>query len=108
MMSIRKRAAGLGAAVAIIAAIGPVSGASAAPAPMAAPAPIMAPAPTGPLAAAYQAGFDASIGGFNAGTDAAIGGFNAGAAALGIPYQFTNSTAGPFGLHIIGGVAPVQ
>src|SRR3954451_930179 len=92
MLSIAKRAAGVGAVVAMIAAVGPISGASAAtgPAPLPLPAPVVAPA--GPGGGGYQAGLDAAIGGWNAGADAAVGGWNAGAAALGLPFQFTVQT----------------
>jgi hypothetical protein len=103
MTSIGKRVAGIGAAVAMIAALGPISGAGAATVPtLAAPSALVAP---GPVAGAYAAGAAAAIGGWNAGADAAVGGFNAGAAALGMPFQFT-STAGPLGLHTAG-VAPL-
>jgi hypothetical protein len=99
MASIAKRAAGLGAVVAVIAAVGPVSGASAAtfPPPVPAPAPVVA--PSGPIGGAFQAGLDAAVGGWNAGADAAVGGWNAGAAALGVPFQLGEQTVGPFGLH---------
>jgi hypothetical protein len=97
MVSIGKRAAGIGAAVAMIVSAGPVSLAAAAPAPV---------APAGPFTAAYQAGSAAALGGWNAGADAAVGGWNAGATALGLPFQFTLNTSGPMGLHTAG-VAPV-
>jgi hypothetical protein len=103
MVSIRKRAAGIGVAVAMIAAAGPVSMAGASTVPAAAPRAMIAP---GPISGAYQAGAAAAIGGWNAGADAAVGGFNAGAAALGMPFQFTIQTAGPLGLHKAG-VAPL-
>jgi hypothetical protein len=99
MVSIGKRAAGVAAAVAMIAIAGPVSLADAAPAP--APAPLASPA--GP----YQIGAAAAIGGWNAGAAAAVGGWNAGAAAMGLPFHFTLNTGGPFGLHTAG-VAPIR
>jgi hypothetical protein len=91
MLSIAKRAAGLGAVVAVIAVAGPISGASAATFPT--PLPVAGPVvsqPTGPIA----------------GADAAIGGWNAGAAALGLPFSFTQQTAGPLGLHTAGVTLP--
>jgi hypothetical protein len=100
MVSIGKRAAGIGAAVAMIAALGPVSVAGAATVPTAAVSPVVWPA--GPVGGAYQAGAAAAIGGWNAGADAAVGGFNAGAAALGLPFQFTVNAGGPLGLHSAG------
>jgi hypothetical protein len=117
MVSIGKRAAGIGLAVAMIAAAGPVALAGAAtPAstkaimvPPIGPLvqPLAAPAlPAGPVGAAFQAGADAAIGGWNAGADAAVGGWNAGATALGLPFQFTVNTSGPLGLHTAG-VAPL-
>jgi hypothetical protein len=107
MLSIAKRAAGLGAVVAVIAVAGPISGASAATLPTALPVagPVVS-QPTGPIAGAYQAGIDAAVGGWNAGADAAIGGWNAGAAALGVPFSFTQQTAGPLGLHTAGVTLP--
>jgi hypothetical protein len=63
-------------------------------------------APISTPAGAYQAGAAAMIGGWNAGADAAIGGWNAGASALGMPFQFSSHTWGPFGLHAAG-VAPL-
>ena len=106
MTSIGKRAAGLGAAVAMIATIGPVSAAGASTVPTAAPVPaaLVSPVvwPAGPVSGAFQAGADAAIGGWNAGADAAVGGFNAGAAALGLPFQFTVNAGGPLGLHSAG------
>jgi hypothetical protein len=106
MLSIAKRAAGLGAVVALLAAAGPISGASAATLPT--PLPVAGPiaAPAGPAAAAYQAGLNAAVGGLNAGTDAAIGGWNAGASALGLPFQFSQGTRGPRGLHTAGVTLP--
>jgi hypothetical protein len=104
LVSIGKRAACIAAAVGIIAMAGPVAHAGAAPMPTGGPAPQFMPA--GPISGAYQAGADAAIGGWNAGADAAIGGFNAGAAALGMPFQFTLNTGGPYGLHT-GGLAPL-
>jgi hypothetical protein len=104
MVSIGKRVAGIGAAVALIATVGPVAVAGASTVPTATPAPVIA--PVGPLSGAYQAGADAAIGGWNAGADAAVGGFNAGAAALGLPFQFTLTTSGPLGLHTAG-VSPL-
>jgi hypothetical protein len=102
MFSIAKRAAGLGAVVAVIAVAGPVAGAHAAtlPTPLPAPAPLVA--QTGPVAGAYQAGLDAALGGWNAGADAAVGGWNAGASALGLPFQFSVQSTGPLGLHTAG------
>jgi hypothetical protein len=55
-----------------------------------------------PLSGAYQAGLNAAIGGWNAGADAAIGGLNAGGAALGLPFQLSEQTVGPLGLHTAG------
>jgi hypothetical protein len=107
-MSIIKRAAGLGGLVALIVAVGPVSGASATTLPT--PIAIPAPAPvtlSGPVGGAYQAGIDAAVGGWNAGADAALGGFNAGASALGLPFSFTEQTVGPLGLHTAA-VTPVS
>jgi hypothetical protein len=104
MVSVWKRAAGIGAAVAMIATAGPVSLAGASTLPAAGPAAVVA--PVGPIAGAYQAGAAAAIGGWNAGADAAVGGFNAGAAALGLPFQFTIHTWGPLALHAAG-VAPL-
>jgi hypothetical protein len=113
MMSIWKRAAGLGAAVAMFTTAGPVAlaGAATLPAaiPAAAPLAIRAPAPlaypAGPVGSAFQAGAQAAIGGLNAGADAAVGGWNAGATALGLPFQFTVSAWGPY--HVPG-VAPLN
>jgi hypothetical protein len=96
MVSIRKRVAAVGAAAAMIAVAGPVSGAGAA------TFPVVAPVQAGPISGAYQAGAAAAIGGWNAGADAAVGGFNAGAAALGLPFQFGVNTSGPLGLHTAG------
>jgi hypothetical protein len=104
MLSIGKRAAGIGAALAIFAAAGPVSLAGASTGPAMAPAGMVA--PFGPFGGAFQAGADAAIGGWNAGADAAVGGWNAGAAALGLPFQFTANARGPLGLHTAG-VAPL-
>jgi hypothetical protein len=103
MVSIRKRAAGIGAVIAIAAAAAPVT-ANAAILPVATPAPVVA--PVGPVGAAYQAGTAAAIGGWNAGADAAIGGWNAGAAALGLPFQFTVNTQNRLGVHSAG-LAPL-
>ena len=101
MLSIAKRAAGVGAVVALIAAVGPVSGAGAATFPTPPPIPAPAPAPmVSPLVSgADQAGLNAAIGGWNAGVDAAIGGLNAGGAALGLPFQLSAQTVGPLGLR---------
>jgi hypothetical protein len=107
MMSIGKRAAGIGAVVAIIATAGPVAIAGAATAPGAIPDPPAVSSPFGAFGPAYQAGADAALGGWNAGADAAVGGWNAGAAALGLPFQFTVNTSGPFGAHTAG-VAALQ
>jgi hypothetical protein len=104
MVSIGKRAAGIGAAVAMFATVGPVTLAGASTVPAPAPAALVSPA--GPSVAAYQAGVAAAIGGLNAGADAAVGGWNAGAAALGLPFQFTVNTWGPLGLHAPG-IAPL-
>jgi hypothetical protein len=109
MVSIRKRAAGIGVAVAMIAAAGSigVAGASAA-TPLLGPGPLVPrPVAPGPISGAYQAGADAAIGGWNAGADAAVGGFNAGAAALGLPFQYSVQTYGPLGLHRAG-IAPLM
>jgi hypothetical protein len=105
MLSIGKRAAGVGAVVAALAIAGPVAGASAAilPTPAQTPAPVVSPAT--PFSGAYQAGIDAAVGGWNAGAQAAAGGWNAGAAALGLPFQFTAQN-GPFGVQHVG-VAPL-
>jgi hypothetical protein len=103
MMSISKRVAGLGAALAMFAAAGPVAAASASTVPTAAPALVY---PAGPIGGAYQAGVDAAVGGLNAGSVAAVGGWNAGAAALGLPFQFTTTSVGPLGLQVPG-VAPL-
>jgi hypothetical protein len=105
MMSICKRAAGVGAAVAMFAAVGPVALAGAATLPVAIPAPAPMVFPAGPIGAAYQAGADAAIGGLNAGADGAVGGWNAGAAALGLPFQFTTTAWGPLK---VPGVAPIS
>jgi hypothetical protein len=102
MVSVLKRAAGIGAAAAIMATAGPVALAGASAVPAAAPSA----SPLGPIAGAYQAGAAAAIGGWNAGADAAVGGWNAGAAALGLPFQFTVNTWGPLGLHAPG-IAPL-
>jgi hypothetical protein len=83
MVSIGKRAAGIGAAVAMIATAGPVSVAGAA----TTPAAVVAPAT--PLSGAYQ-------------DDAAVGGWNAGLAALGMPFQLKVRTGGPFGANTAG------
>jgi hypothetical protein len=104
MVSIGKRAAGIGAVVAMISAAGPVSGAGASPGPAAAPPALVA--SFAPITGAYQAGAEAAIGGWNAGADAAVGGWNAGAAALGMPFRFTATPRGPLGLHGAG-VAPL-
>jgi hypothetical protein len=104
MMSIGKRAVGIGAAVAMFALAGPVALAGAASVPTAIPAPSPVVYPAGPIAGAYQAGAQAAIGGLNAGADAAVGGWNAGAAALGLPFQFTINNWGPW--HVPG-VAPL-
>jgi hypothetical protein len=100
MTSIAKRAAGLGAAVALIAAVGPIGAAGAATLP--APAPVVSPAVSPLVSGAYQAGLNAAVGGWNAGADAAIGGWNAGASALGLPFSFSGQTVGPLGLHTAG------
>ena len=109
MVSISKRAAGVGAAVAMIATAGPVAVAGAATAPVTPPAIVANVNTQNPDLATWKAGFDqasgpfqvgaaAAIGGWNAGADAAVGGWNAGAAALGLPFQFAVQT-GPFGVH---------
>jgi hypothetical protein len=82
----------------MIAAVGPVAVAGASTSRVATPPAMVA--PVGPFSAAFQAGSDAAIGGWNAGTDAAVGGLNAGAAALGMPFQLTVNTSGPLGLHV--------
>jgi hypothetical protein len=102
MVSIGKRAAGIGATAAMIAIGGPVALAGASTGPAATPAAVGA--PSGPVIGAYQAGAAAMIGGLNAGAEAAVGGWNAGAAALGLPFQFTTNAWGPF--HVPG-VAPL-
>lgn len=104
MSSISKRVAGIGAAVALMVAAGPVALAGAATGPSAIPGPVAAPA--SPYSAAYQAGLAAAVGGLNAGADAAVGGWNAGAAALGLPYQWSAPAAGSLGLHTPGLVTP--
>jgi hypothetical protein len=98
MLSIRKRAAGIGVAVAMIAAAGPVASAGASTGRVLTPPAVVM--PVGPISGAFQAGADAAIGGWNAGTDAAVGGLNAGAVALGLPFQLAVSTSGPYGLHV--------
>jgi hypothetical protein len=105
MMSIWKRVAGVGAAAALFATTGPVALAGAATLPVAVPAPAPIVYPAGPIGAAFQAGTEAAIGGLNAGADGAVGGWNAGAAALGLPFQFTINTWGPY--HVPG-VAPLN
>ena len=107
MFSIVKRAAGLGAVVAVIAVAGPVAGAHAATLPT--PFPVQGPvvAQTGPVAGAYQAGLAAAVGGWNAGAAAAVGGWNAGATALGFPAQFSVQSMGPLGLQTPGVTSPV-
>jgi hypothetical protein len=97
MVSVWKRTAGIGAAVAMFATAGPVALAGASPVTAATP-----PAIASPLGsvAAFQAGAAAAIGGWNAGADAAVGGFNAGAAALGLGSPFQVNTWGP--LHAPG------
>jgi hypothetical protein len=109
MLSIRKRAAGIGAAVAILATVGPVTMANAATVPTVTPTAVVSPVvlPAAPISGAFQAGAAAAIGGWNAGADAAVGGWNAGAAALGLPFQFTANASGPLGLHTAG-VAPLS
>ena len=104
-MSIRKRAVAIGAAVVMIGTAGPVALAGASTVPVSASAPATASA-VGPIDGAFQAGTAAAIGGFNAGTAGAVGGWNAGATALGLPFQFTVNTGGPFGVHTAG-VAPL-
>ncbi|HMJ37110.1 MAG TPA: hypothetical protein VK501_24610 [Baekduia sp.] len=106
-MSIGKRVAGIGAAVAIIATVGPVSLAGASTVPTMAPPSVASPFIPPAISGAYQAGADAAIGGWNAGADAAIGGLNAGAAVFGLPYQLTMNTSGPLGLHTAS-LAPIQ
>jgi hypothetical protein len=109
MVPISKRAAGVGAAVAMIVTAGPVAVAGAATVPVTPPAIVANVHTQNRDAATWNAGFDqasapfqagaaAAIGGWNAGADAAVGGFNAGAAALGLPFQFAVQT-GPLGLH---------
>jgi hypothetical protein len=113
MVSISKRAAGLGAAVAIMATAGPaaVAGAATVP-PVTGPAIVASVNAQNPYSATWKAGFDqasapfqagadAAIGGWNAGAAAAAGGFSAGAAALGLPFQFAVQT-GPLGLNTLG------
>jgi hypothetical protein len=104
MLSIRKRVAGVGAAVALIVAAGPVAGAVAATPPNLGPGPVVVPA--GPVSGAYQAGIAAAVGGLNAGADAAVGGWNAGAAALGLPFTFSAPATGSLGLHTPGLMLP--
>jgi hypothetical protein len=99
MVSIGKRAAGIGAAVAMIAIAGPVTLADAATA--SAPAPLAAPANP------YQIGAAAAIRGWNAGAAGAVFGWNAGAAAMRLPIRFTVNTGGPFGVHTAG-VVPIR
>jgi hypothetical protein len=105
MMSIWKRAVGVGAAVAMCAAAGPVALAGASTVPTAAPITVAYPA--GPIGAAFQAGTIAAVGGLNAGAAGAVGGWNAGAAALGLPFHFTTTTFGPLGLNVPG-IAPLS
>jgi hypothetical protein len=103
MRSIGKRAAGIGAAVALMAAVGPVSIAGASTGMTPPPG-----SPFGALSGAYQAGAAAAVGGWNAGADAAVGGWNAGATALGLPFQFSVTTSGPLGLHGAGLAFPTR
>jgi hypothetical protein len=105
MMSICKRAAGVGAAVAMCATVGPISLAGAATIPVAIPAPAPMVYPAGPIGGAFQAGADAAIGGLNAGTDGAVAGWNAGAAALGLPFQFNENAWGPLKVPGVTGIS---
>jgi hypothetical protein len=121
MVSISKRAASVGAAVAMIATAGPVAVAGASTAPVTPPAIVASlHAPSlstqNPYSATWKAGIDqasapfqagaaAAIGGWNAGAAAAAGGFSAGAAAMGLPFQFTVQS-GPFGVNGVG-LAPL-
>jgi hypothetical protein len=111
MVSISKRAAGIGAAMAMIATAGPVAVAGAATVPVTPPAIVANLNAHTPYGATWQpavdlttgpfaAGADAAIAGWNAGATAAAGGFSAGAAALGLPSQFSVQT-GPFGLSTV-------
>jgi hypothetical protein len=101
MTSIMKRAAGIAAAAALMTTAGPVALAGASTVPVVTPAAV-----TAPINSAYQAGLAAAIGGWNAGATAAAGGFSAGATALGLPFQFTTSAWGPFGVQVAG-MAPL-
>jgi hypothetical protein len=103
MMSIGKRAAGVGAAVAMIAGAGPVALAGAAPD----PAPTAVVSPFLPTSGPFRIGADAAIGGWNAGADGAVFGFNAGLAVFGLPFQFKAFPGGPLGLHTVG-LAPLD
>jgi hypothetical protein len=100
MRAIGKRAAGIGAVVAMIATVGPVAVAGAATTPLVAPA--AAVVPVGPVGGAYQAGLTAAVGGWNAGNTAAVGGVNAGLAALGMPFQLKVKTGTPYGFNSAG------
>jgi hypothetical protein len=117
MVPISKRAASVGAAVAMIATAGPVAVAGAATVPVTSPAIVANVNMQNPYGATWKAGIDqasgpfqagaqAAIGGWNAGADAAVGGWNAGLTALGAPFQLTVQT-GLFGLHGAG-VAPLN
>jgi hypothetical protein len=108
MVPISKRAAGIGAAVAMMATAGPIAVAGAATVPVTPPAIVanMNMQPYGATwqaggSAPFQAGAQAAIGGWNAGADAAVGGWNAGLTALGAPFQLSVQT-GPLGLHGAG------
>jgi hypothetical protein len=107
MLSIGKRAASIGAAVAVIAVVGPAAAANAATLPVALPAPVALPTATfaGPDAAAFQAGTDAAVAGWHAGAVAAIGGMQAGAdalsAAYGVPAPVIGAQ-GTIGLPVLG------
>jgi hypothetical protein len=105
MMSIGKRAAGIAAALAMIAGAGPVALAGASTARDAAPG--AAASPFAGLSGPYRAGADAAIGGLNAGADGAVFGWNAGLAVFGLPFQFKAFPGGPLGLHTVG-LAPLD
>ena len=102
MVPVWKRVAGIGAAVAMIATAGPVAAAGAATLPA---LPAAAP-PAAQVTGPFQTGAAAGIAGWNAGVAGGVGGLNAGAAALGLPFQLTINTGGPFGLDTTG-LAPL-
>jgi hypothetical protein len=102
MLSIGKRAAGVGAVVAAAATLGIASTAGATTIPHLSANQPAAYTPSGPVAGAFQTGAAAAIFGWNAGADAAAYGWNAGAAAMGLPFGFAATAVGPFGIHVAG------